>query len=189
MKTKTFTILLTLLIYIGLTGCGRRCEDFNEEVVNWMPYKVNDHIILQKNEVLDTLKVTQSEIYHTDKIGAWVKCSCADSYTINLGSDSLDIIVTFYSSNNVSASHVKLNDEYLSFSEQLSTFTFNDKVYLNVIIYKNNHQSQSQRFDSLLISKSIGIIGIIGTSEELVIPDDSIRTIDLSSIDFINVDC
>lgn len=189
MKGKPSTFICTLVIFFVLTGCGRRCEDFNADILTWMPYKIGDRIVLQKDEILDTLTVVQSEIYHTDKIGAWVKCSCSDRYTIYLSSDTLNIIVTFEASHNVNASNVKVNDEHLYFSERLNAFNFNDKQYSDVIIYKNNYQSQFKRFDSLLISKSIGIIGIIGSTGEWVIPDDSKRTIDLSSIDFINVDC
>jgi len=189
MKKELSIILLASIIYLGFTGCGKRCEDFNNDILKWMPYKINDRIILQKNEISDTLKVIQSEIYHTDKIGAWVKCDCEDSYSIDLSSDSLEIHLTFFKSNNVSESYVYLNNENLTFHEQENTFTFNSRTYSNVIIYKNFSQSHSKRFDSLLLSKSIGIIGIIGTTEEWTIYDDSIRNIDVSSINFENIDC
>ncbi len=41
----------------------------------------------------------------------------------------------------------------------------------------------------LLISKSIGIIGIFGISEEWHIGDDSYKSIDISMVDFKESNC
>ncbi len=189
MKKMVSIFLIISVVYFGLTGCGKRCGEFNSEILQWMPHKKSDMVIIQKSGITDTLIVRYSIVRHTNKIQAWAKCICEDSYIIELNSDSLTIMVTFFESNNVSDSHIQLNNESLSFSEQVSSYNYNDKAYSNVLIYRNSSQSQTKRFDSLLISKSIGIIGIIGTTEEWAIYDDSYKNIDVSSVEIKYSDC
>lgn len=189
MKKQYSFYLVFVFIYLVLTGCGKRCEDFNNDILNWMPYKNGDAIVLQKNESLDTMYFDNSEVIHTDKLGAWSKCVCEDSYYVRMSSDSLSIDVIFYHSVDVSNSNFTVNNEGLNFVKQESSYHYNNKLYSNVLIYENPNQSDNNRFERILISKFIGIIGIIGTSEEWMIVDDSNRSINISDVKQNIIDC
>jgi hypothetical protein len=77
----------------------------------------------------------------------------------------------------------------LNYSELLNSYQLNGKNYSNVIIYKNDSQNSTKRFDKLVISKNIGIIEIIGVSEEWIIENDNIKNIEVSEIDYNKSDC
>jgi hypothetical protein len=187
-KNHSFYFVI-LFVSLVLTGCGKRCEEFNNDILNWMPYKAGDEIVFQKNRTPDTCYLAYNEIIHTDKIGAWEKCECEDSYSVRISSDSLDIEVMFYHSVDVSDSYVSVNNEGLSFVKQASSYSFNSTSYSNVLIYENNIVSDNKRFEKVLISKSIGIIGIIGTFEEWTIIDDSIKSIQITDVKQSIIDC
>ena len=103
--TYPIRIIFTFVI-VALTGCATKCDDFNNEIIDWMPYKKADRIIIGNNNKTDTLIVNYSEIHHTDKIGFGVNCECENSYIIHLSSDSLIINVLFYNANAVERSEI-----------------------------------------------------------------------------------
>ncbi len=154
-----------------------------------MPYKTNDKIVIFQNANTDTLTVEYSEIYHTDKIRFGEKCSCVNSFTLNLSSDSFKIEIRFYDSDVVEQSEIAINDEWMIYSEQIDNLTINGKAYTDLIVYKNTKQTPSKRFDRVIISKTIGIVAIIGEKDEWAIMDNSVRKIDLSDIEFKMADC
>ena len=187
---KHYSIYLVLtFIYIIMTSCGKRCEDFNNDILNWMPYKKGETIVFQKDGVLDTCNLVNNEIYHTDKIGAWTKCDCEDSYSLTISSDSLNIEIIFHQSIDVSDSYIYINNEGLSFVKQESSYTYHNISYSNVLIYENSRGTEDTRFHKVIISKSIGIIGIIGKSEEWIIFDDSTRSIQIADVNQNFSDC
>lgn len=181
--------IMTIILFTAFTGCRRKCVEFNNDILTWMPYKLSDNVILSRDSINESLIVTGSRIEHTNKIGHWVKCDCGDSYIIELSSDSMTINIIFDNSYYVENSWARINYESLGYSEQFSTYQSNGKTYSNVIAYKNNSQNLSKRFDMLLISKSIGIIGIIGVSEEWHTGDDTFKSIDVSMVDFKESNC
>jgi hypothetical protein len=180
-------ILITLL-YI-LTGCTKKCDEFNSDIINWLPYKKTDLIILTNNTNKDTLTLKSNIINHTEKIKRNTKCTCEDSYSLIISSDSILINVDFYDSRSIDFSFVKINNDNLNYSELLNSYQLNGKNYSNVIIYKNDSQNSTKRFDKLVISKNIGIIEIIGVSEEWIIENDNIKNIEVSEIDYNKSDC
>jgi hypothetical protein len=165
-----------------LSGCSHQCEDFNTEIMRWIPYKLNDKITLTGNSGSNTLTVTKSEGYHTNKVRYRTDCSCENSYYVTLSSESLFIDFTFYDANSPEISDINIQGELLTSSEYLESLEVNGHVYNDVLIYENLNRSSSHNFERILVSKSIGIILIIKTDEELNIDDISVKQIELSDI-------
>lgn len=189
MKNLSVFLLISVFPIVFLSSCTKKCEDFDNRIIDWMPYKKSDKIIISQNGEKDTLTVNYSEIHHTDKIGFGVKCACVNSFILELSSNSLNIDVMFNDSKQVELSDIVINDEWLSYSEQADTIILNGHVFTDVIIYKNTNVSSSARFDKILISKSIGIVAIVGKDDEWIIIDNSIKDIEISAIEFQSTDC
>lgn len=188
MKTGYITLIACILLF-ALVSCSKKCEDFNPGIIEWMPYKVADKIVVMKNGLPDTLLVTSSEINHTEKIGFGVKCSCEDSYNLKLTSDSLTLEIQFNKSKSVELSQIAINTEWMSVSENLDFIDINGKRYTNVIVYRSVDQKAVTRFDRIVISKSIGIIEIVGKNGKWTITDDLKRNINESDIELKRIHC
>jgi hypothetical protein len=180
-------IFVTLLCI--LTSCSKKCDEFNSDIINWLPYKKTDLIILANNSNKDTLTLKSNTINHTEKVRNNTKCACEDSYSLVISSDSIHINVDFFNSKSVGDSYIKINYDNLNFLEQLNSYQLNGKNYSNVIVYKNNEQNHATRFTKLYISKNIGIIEIIGLSEDWIIENDSGKSIEVTEIDFNETNC
>lgn len=178
---------MTLLCH--LTGCSKKCDEFNSDIINWLPYKKTDLIILTYNTNKDTLTLKSSIINHTKKVRNNTKCECEDSYNVVISSDSIHINVDFYKSKSIDDSYAKINNDNFHFLEQLNSYQLNGKNYSNVIVYKNSELNSGTRFTKLYISKNIGIIEIIGLSEDWIIENDISKSIEVSDIDFNEASC
>ena len=190
MKNRILSVIaISILLTNIFSGCSKKCGDFNSDVINWLPYKKADLIILTYNTNKDTLTLKSHVINHTDKVRYNAKCECADSYSVVISSNSIHINVDFLNSKSIKDSFIKINNDNLSFSEQLSFYYLNGKNYSNVLVYINKWQNQSTRFTKLYISKNIGIIEIVGQSEDWVIENDTNKSIDVSEIDFNETNC
>jgi hypothetical protein len=154
-----------------------------------MPYQTNDEIVLSKNDDNDTLIVNSSQIYHTNRISFGGKCSCVNLYILRLSNDLIKIDITFWDLQNIERSEMNINGEYMDFSEQLDTLKLEGITFSDVTIYKNIGINSYNRYDKIIISKSIGIIRIIGKSEDWIIIDPIKRQIDPSEIEFIDTSC
>ena len=77
----------------------------------------------------------------------------------------------------------------MNYSERLDRLQINGKEYTDLIIYKNVNQTPSSRFEKIIISKSIGIISVVGKNELWGIKDDTKRDIDVSKIKLQTTDC
>jgi len=172
-----------------LIGCSKKCGEFNSDIISWLPYKKTDLIILAFNTNKDTLTLKSSVINHTEKVRNNTKCACEDSYSLVISSDSLHINVVFFNSKSIGDSHIRINYDNLNFSEHLTSYQLNGKNYSNVLVYKNNEQNHTARFIKLYISKNIGIIEIVGQSEDWVIENDAIKSIEVSEIEFNETNC
>jgi hypothetical protein len=187
-RLSSFLLVLSTWIIV-VTSCSTKCDDFDNKIVDWMPYKTNDKIIISQNDNNDTLTVNLSEIYHTDKIDFGLDCACEDAYILNLSTDSLIIEVRFNDSKLIKNSSIIVNDEYMDYYEQLETLTINEKVFTDLIIYMNTNNGSSMRYEKIVIAKNIGIIAIFGENDEWVIVDESKKAIDASEIEFKSTDC
>jgi hypothetical protein len=189
MKRHYIILLIFASLVIISAGCGTICEDFNNDIINWMPYKEADKIIIAKGNQVDTLIVNFSLIQHTDKIRYGSKCECDNLYLLKLSSDSLSIAILFNDSRAVENSVITINNEFLNYSSKLDSLEINGKKYFDLIVYENINQYLINKFDKIIISKSIGIISITKQGYDWIIIDDSKRNIELSKIGLNISDC
>ncbi len=189
MKNRTLLLSISIIMIFILTSCSKKCDDFDNKIIEWMPYKKSVKIIISQNGDRDTLTVNFSEIYHTDKIGFGVKCPCENSFILNLSSNTLNVDIRFNDSKLIEQSEIVINDDWMIYSEQTDQINLNGKVYTDLIVYKNINLTSVARFEKIIISKAIGIVAIIGEDDEWIIIDDSKKKIEISDIDFKSTDC
>jgi hypothetical protein len=187
MKSSLKIFLIPPLLTTLIAGCYKNCDEFNKEILDWMPYKLQDKIMVTDLNKTDTLTVTDSKINHTDKIKFFSMCMCMDFFIVSLSSDSIEIQAEFYDSGNANNSTIYINGEYLNYSEQLDNLVLNGHNYNDLQIYKGNTALNGGRFDKVIISKSIGIIAIIEKNRNWIILDNNIRNIFFSNINY-NID-
>jgi len=186
MKKNSLLFLISCLIIIG---CARDCPDFNDDVVQWIPYKEADNIEMTNSTGTETLVVNSSKIYHSDEVRFGVKCACENAYILNLSSNSFNIDIRFNDSRNIESSEIVINGEWLDFLEQRASITINGKAYQEVILYESLNQLAAGNFIRVIVSKSFGIIAIIGNDEEWSLINETKRVISITDIDFLGKDC
>ena len=180
---------LILISFLTIIGCARDCPDFNNEVLDWMPYKVADIVEINNSVSSESLIVNTSQIYHSDKVSFGVKCACLNTYVLNLSSHSFNIDIRYSDSKEIGTSEIVVNGEWLDYSEQKASIFVNGNNYYDVIIYESRNLLTPGSFSKVIIAKSIGIVAIIGENEEWGINYDNKRTIDISEVDFMASDC
>jgi hypothetical protein len=190
MKVHCKILLILTWMIIILNGCTRKCEDLNNEILDWMPFKIDDKIVLSRNNSsLETLTVDFNEINHSDRIPVMSMCICENSFIISLSSDSLDINILFHNTNKINQSWIYINGEQMNYSQHLNNLEVNGHMFTDLITYKNNDLTLSRRFEEIIISKSIGIISISAVNDEWLIVDDSEKQIEISDIKSIKSGC
>jgi len=189
MKLSFKIFLIFPLLTTIITGCYKNCDEFNKEILEWMPYKLQDKIIVTGLNQTDTLTVTDSKINHTDKIKFFSMCMCMDFYIVSLSSDSIEIQAEFYDSGNANNSDIYINHEYMNYSEQLDNLVLNGHNYNDLQIYKGNTALNGGRFDKVIISKSIGIVAIIEKNRNWIILDNNTRNINTSDLNYYDDGC
>ncbi|MBL7111592.1 MAG: hypothetical protein ISS19_06600 [Bacteroidales bacterium] len=189
MKRNKNIILVIGSLIIILAGCSKYCPDFNYSITQWMPYKEADHILISNSNKVDTLVVNYSEITHTDKYPRFSLCLCQNIYSLTLSSDSLRINILFQDSEVIEESRININDESLGYQKEMDHYTINGNTYQHLIVYQNSSYTSPNRFDSIIVAKSVGIISIAGPLEEWIIVDPSLKEINNSDIRFKSEDC
>ena len=186
-KSNIITLLMPVILLI--TACGTKCPDFNSSILDWMPYKKGDSVILNRNNSRDTFLVTSSEVYHTGRLGFMTKCECSNFYNVALTCDSINIAVSFNDSGDPKHSSISINNEYMEFSELLDNLMIGNVNYTNVIIYKSDRFNDSNQYEKIIISKSLGIIDIVGKNEERILHNKTEKNIKIQEVNFKSSDC
>jgi hypothetical protein len=180
---------LILNFLLLLTGCATKCPDFDRSVLEWMPYKLGDKLILYNQNQADTFVAWYSQIDHSDKIVSGMDCACDNSYFLKLHSDSVDLLITFYNSSNIKISEIDINEDALRYSQQMDSIDLDKQSFKDVIVFKNPNINHPQRFDSVFVSKSIGIIAVYTANELWSIRDNSKRGIKISDVKMLVNNC
>lgn len=171
------------------SGCAQKCEGFNNDIINWMPYKTSDKIPVTNDKIHDTLTVLYSDIHHTNKIAYGVKCACENSYNLMLSSDSLELEIYFNDSRDVTQSEIYINGEGMFYRKQMDKMEIMGSWFSDLIEYSKYSQDKGAAFDSIIIAKSVGIILIKGPDTEWTTVNDSEKNIEVSDLRFISKNC
>ena len=186
---KSSIFLMVFIIILGLPGCNRRCEDFNYNVVQWLPYEINEQIQLKTSQSVESFLVTSNEIHHTEKIPRLASCLCVNSLSVSLESDTVDIFIHIHDAKDISSGMVSINDEHLDFKEYVNSYNLNDEVFSEVIVFEGYSQVKEIIYEKVVIAKHIGIIQIVSSDEEWYINDNQIKPTDALRIEVIEEEC
>jgi hypothetical protein len=181
MRKLLTVISIFLYLIILFSGCSTKCPSFESSILEWMPYKEHDKIILSNGSETDTLIVTSSQIEHTDRMAFGTRCACSNMFYLHLSSDSLNIQGSFHDSRIVEQSSFVINTWNFYFSELRDTMEIDGLIYSDLIVYHNTDTMYSH-FEKIIISKSIGIVAIIGTNEEWKLVDNSNKQVKISDL-------
>ncbi len=188
MKQFNTHVLAFLAVLFFLSGCATKCPDFDKTILDWMPYKENDRIVLSMGNESDTLTVNLSQIEHTDKVGFGSKCSCQNIFSLQLSSDSINIHGSFNDSRLIEESNFIINNWTFYYLEQKDTMAINGAIYSNLVIYTNT-DTVYPHFEKLIISKSIGIIQIIGKNQKWSLVNNLNKQIKISDLQMLINNC
>jgi len=189
MKKSKFLVLILVSFAIFLSDCAIHCDDFNNDIITWMPYQQYQKIMLTGELSSIELIVTFNEIDHTEKIGFGSKCDCMDWYTLSMESDSINLGALFMNSNNVEESYLEINGQLLAFSERNASQDINGKSYSDVISYVKEYPDIPSLFQKVIISKSIGILAVQMSNGEWLYALDSVKQIKISDVLFKSKEC
>ena len=189
MWKKLIISILGIIVFLGLTRCNTKCEEFDYDIVQWLPYEESEKIPMSNATHLDTLMVMSREITHTDSYPIFSCCACINSYSIRLSSASFAIEAFYYDSRSYLGSYIHINNDDLNFRAHYDTYEINGKEYSDVLEYSNDQENQPKDFNKIIIAKDIGIISIVGADSEWIITDLPARKIDPKKIYMFSEDC
>jgi len=159
MKKCLFQSVIGVLF--GLMSCKTNCPEFDEKILNWIPYQENDVIELysQSNNSTILFSITSVYITHTTHYEHGTKCGgCSDEIFIN--DYNSDFHVEIYLSDRIMGHQsYKIIDTYFSNYSEVKNYLFESKEYDLVRIFETN--SSEGKFRKLILAKEIGVIGLI----------------------------
>lgn len=186
---KVFSFAVVLISTGLLSGCTVKCDNFDTAILNWMPFKVDDEIIIQDTLANYTLSVIKSQVDHSVKRRKNADCICEDRYWVTLNTSWLNIDLYFNNSKMVENSDAVVNSEVLNYSQHLFDQTIDGIKYEEVIVYKNPDQSASVKYKELVIANSIGIISLTGATLKWQRVDPDKREVDPAKVTFNDFSC
>ena len=158
--------LLPILICLVLINCGGHqvtCPDFDEEILNWVPYQANDVIelysLLKDSSI--SFSVSNVKITHTTHYITGTDCGkCYDRIEINHYNSVFHIYIHL-SKNKIDTQNYHIYDTWFTSntSSELKSFLFEGKEYDVVRVFEKTDSEGS--FQKLIIAKDIGVIGLI----------------------------
>ena len=181
-------LIFSFLIVLSINW-SKNCEEFDYDIVQWLPYNESDNIIMSNSDQFDTLLLESREITHTDGYPILSCCACTNSYSLGCSSTNLKIHAFFHDSKSYTSSWININNEQLTYSRYLDSYELNGKEYTDILVYVSFQEDQSESFIKVIIAKNIGILTIIGTDGEWTITDDTLREANTKEIFTIIDDC
>lgn len=189
MRRRFIIFILSIALISVLTHCEKKCEPFDYDIVQWLPYEESDRIPVSNSIQWDTLELVSREITHSDGYPIFSCCACINSYSIKLASAILAIEAFYFDSRSYVGSSLYINHEDLVFNAHYDTYEINGTVYNDVLVYINDREDSSGNFSKILLAKGIGIVTISGADGDWIITDLSVREIDPKKIHKITEDC
>jgi hypothetical protein len=189
-------ILLFLLSSMFIIQCEENCPEFNRDILNWVPYKLNDTISFYKNDSVSNLVAFENQINHGEveefHLGCQ-KCSPCDQdeYAVSMTFDSVNIQIRYFSSRNPSNSSIILRDMANSIETgiypdlSIGNYELNGKNYGDVMVYNNsNNPISGSKIQKVIIAKNYGIIAIYEVQDTWYLYGESKREIKISEIKY-----
>lgn len=169
---KNLFLIISILLFFS--SCYKRCPDFNNELLTWLPYQVGDTIKLKNSEIDSTIifPISSSEALHQKRRNVMVKCGCDDWIFVNTSSNSFHYSANIYEFDVSEDYYFTINGNELNFGtsyaniETFSNYNFNSFTYSKVKIYTNTIDENTV-FYKLIAAQYIGIVAIIDVNEKI----------------------
>lgn len=196
-------IILQLTILISglalLMSCGRQidCPNFNNEVLDWIPYQNNDTIRLinSSNDSIIILVINEVVIEHTTHYMTNLDCgTCDDQIMINgneTNNNDLQINIGL-NENNINAQRYLIKGsyftEYNSDCSEQADYSFEGVKYNAVRIFEK--KETNDRFFKLILAKGLGIVGLVDKNGDVwkIISNDLKNSMS-ESVEIKNISC
>lgn len=154
-------ILLCIASYFLLNACSTHCDDFNADILNWIPYKINDTISLKDDQTIKNFVINSIYLDHTKKVRYGVKCGCGNSYGFEAGDQ--DKYIHVYCSDDKSFFpfiQIKDGSKYGSAFDNmsvLSDITIASNTYQDAIAFSTD---STHGIWKIIFAKNKGIVAI-----------------------------
>ena len=174
-RRLSFFVVISLL---GLMGCRVNCPEFDEKILQWIPYQENDVIELysQSNDSTIIFTVKSVIVTHTTHYSQGSKCGgCSDDILIYDDAADFQVDISLYK-NKIEYQSYWVCDTYFSDYSEVKNYLFENEEYDIVRIFDNNGSTGT--FRKMIIAKEIGVIGLIdiyGNTWALKIGSDTKR--------------
>jgi len=160
--TKLKVLFITILgVIMGMTSCKKNCPNFNESVLNWVPYQADDVIELYSQSKDSTIifSIKSIEATHTTHYQSNAKCGGCDDYISITGYDADFHAHIEIDGKNIRYQQYRIGDTDFYGHSKSTNFLFEGKEYEEVMIFEKGEREGM--FKKLIIAKNFGIIGLI----------------------------
>lgn len=167
MRTNIFLIIIGIILLHSCIGRQIDCPEFNNEILEWIPYEESDSITLfnSSDSSVLTLSINKVFIKHTTHYMTDEDCgTCDDFIEINdYHAQEANIHINIYlNENHIKSEAYTINGSYFnnSYSNKYvkTNYIFNGITYDDVKIFEN--KLSDDVFTKLIIAKKHGIIGL-----------------------------
>jgi len=172
-----YATIKSILLIIGLgifLSCNRQvdCPDFNNSIMDWMPYQSNDTITLLNTagDAILILIINDLVIEHTTHYMTNLDCgTCDDHIMINSNETNTDfqINITLNENRIITQQYIIKGNtftDYNSIYTELIDYSFGGHTFDSVRIFEN--QIDDDNFQKLIVAKGFGIIGLIESDSD-----------------------
>lgn len=182
-----------------MSSCGRKinCPDFDNKILEWIPYHNNDTIRLinSSNDSIIKLAINKVIIEHTTHYITNLKCGTCDDHIMINGNETNkpDLKIDIYlNENNIQMQSflikgVHFTESDSDYSEQ-SDYSFEGVNYNAVRIFEKKDNSYG--FFKLILAKGYGIVGLVDKNGDVwKIATNSLKNNRGESVEIKNIAC
>lgn len=192
-------VTLIFFILVMFTSCGWQvdCPDFDDKVLDWLPYKNNDVVSFTniENDSVLSLNIKEIIVKHTTHYNTAYNCgTCYNHIKVNDYEDGdLNINIEInLDENEVTSQSYYIFGSYFSdfnslFSEKYE-YAFNGVLYNKVKLFEN--AESEGYFVKLILANGIGIIGLVDKNGHLWSFNNTVlKSNDMDTVEITNISC
>lgn len=196
-KIIQLTIIISGLILIFCCGRQIDCPDFNNEILEWIPYQNNDTIRLINcsNDSIMKLVINEVIVEHTTHYMTNHDCGTCDDHIMINGNETINTDLQIdigLNENNINAQRFLIKGfyftEYNSDYSELSDYSYEGVKYDIVRIFEK--KDTNDRFFKLILAKGLGIVGLVDKNGDVwKILNNDLKNSKSESVEIKNISC
>jgi hypothetical protein len=188
MKKLKLPVFICCII---LSACGKQCPEFNADILNWIPYHVNDTISFRKNNEIVQMIVTNTFLEHTGKQKN--KCACSNLYGFDAGDYARHISVSCYDDQVFIPDVLELHIDTYSTSPNglrnlstLPSITIDSVTYQDIRVFTGDSISGIWK---VMFAKNKGIIALYYSDSVMVTNRNTYKEAGVSDFNMKTMSC